>query len=104
MPAGEPGRPRLVLLVRADCHLCGQARTVLAGIAAEHGLEWAEQDVAADPALARRYAEYVPVLFLDGEVQDYWRINADRLRAALVAAPDPGRSKIARFVRRFTRT
>jgi hypothetical protein len=40
-------------------------------------------DPAADPALALRYGEEVPVICVDGRQIGYWRIEEDRLRAAL---------------------
>jgi hypothetical protein len=30
-----------------------------------------------------RYGEEIPVTFVDGRQHDYWRVDADRLRAAL---------------------
>jgi hypothetical protein len=75
--------PRLVLLGRAGCHLCDDARAVVADVAAQTGVGWTERDVLEDPELAGRYAEYVPVLLLDGVPHDFFRVDADRLRAAL---------------------
>ena len=36
------------------------------------------------PWLHRRYGEQIPVTFVDGEQHDFWRVDAARLRAALV--------------------
>ncbi len=75
--------PRISLLTRPGCHLCADARDVVAMVAAEVGVGWTEQSVDDDPALAGRYGEQVPVVFVDGRVHDYWRVDAARLRAAL---------------------
>ena len=40
----------------------------------------------ADPALLRRWTDEVPVTFVDGRQHDYWRVDPERLRAALVTA------------------
>lgn len=74
---------RVVVLTRAGCHLCADALAVVAEVAAEAGVAWAERDVDAAPALASQWGEYVPVVFVDGEVHDWFRVQPDRLRAAL---------------------
>jgi glutaredoxin len=78
---------RVVLYVRAGCHLCEVARDLVAGLAQEGGTGWREVDIDAsdDPTLARRYGELVPVVTVDGVQQGYWRLDADRLRRALTA-------------------
>ena len=40
-------------------------------------------DVDDDPALLDRYAEEIPVTLVDGRQHDFWRVDPDRLRAAL---------------------
>lgn len=75
--------PRLVLLSRTGCHLCDVARAVLAAVADELGVGWQERDVDADAALADEYGDRVPVVLLDGAEHSYWRVDEDRLRAAL---------------------
>jgi hypothetical protein len=39
--------------------------------------------IADDPDLERRFGHEVPVTFVDGRQHDYWRVDPDRLRAAL---------------------
>ncbi len=75
--------PRLTLLGRSGCHLCDDAREVVAAVAAESGTGWEERDVDADPGLVEEYGDRVPVLLLDGREHAYWRVDAERLRAAL---------------------
>jgi hypothetical protein len=79
--AGVP--PRVVLLGRAGCHLCDEARVVVERVAAELGVGWEERSVDDDPELLRRYAEQIPVTFVDGAQHDFWRVDERRLRAAL---------------------
>ena len=74
---------RVVVLTRQGCHLCQQAIEVVAALCAETGDSYATRDVDADPALARRYTEQVPVTFVDGAQHDFWRVDPARLRAAL---------------------
>jgi hypothetical protein len=73
----------LRLLSRSGCHLCDTARDVVVEVAAEAGVRWQEEDVDGDGDLADEYGDRVPVLLLDGREHAYWRVDADRLRAAL---------------------
>ena len=79
---------RVVLYVRQGCHLCDDARPLVAGVAAEAGTGVDEVDIdAGGPDLVERYGELVPVVTVDGVQQGYWRIDADRLRRALAGRP-----------------
>ncbi|RKQ37222.1 glutaredoxin family protein [Kocuria tytonis] len=98
-PAARPGRsgpllaaadwahplPRhaVTLLTRPGCHLCADARDVVTRVCEETGSSFREQDITEDPALLRDYAEFVPVVFVDGAPWDRWRIDAARLRNVL---------------------
>ncbi len=90
-PAPEPV-PRVRMLAKPGCHLCDDARAVIAGVCADLGEGFEEVDVTGDPELFHRYAEEIPVTFVDGKQHDFWRVDADRLRTALAAphhAPSP---------------
>lgn len=84
--------PRVVLYGRSGCHLCVEARALVAAAAAEHGATWVEVDVDAGGTtldgrpLADVYGELVPVVEVDGARVGYWQIDAARLREALIAA------------------
>jgi hypothetical protein len=72
---------------RADCHLCDEARRVVAAVCADAGETWQELDIDAEPALVEQYGEYVPVVEVDGVQQGFWRIDAARLARRLAARP-----------------
>jgi hypothetical protein len=78
-------RTRITLIGKPGCHLCDEAREVVAAVAAEVGVGWEERSILDDPALRERYAEQIPVTLVDGHPHDFWRVSADRLRAALTA-------------------
>ena len=82
--APSPGA-RITLIGKPGCHLCDEAREVVATVAAELGVGWEERSILDDPALEERYAEQIPVTLVDGRPHDFWRVSADRLRAALTA-------------------
>ena len=75
--------PRVRLISRPGCHLCDEARAVIATVTEEVGESFDEVDVRSDPALLDRYAEMIPVTLVDGRQHDYWRVSPDRLRKAL---------------------
>lgn len=75
--------PRITLIGRPGCHLCDDARTVVAAVADEVGVGWEEWSVDDDEQLRADYGEQVPVTLVDGKPHDFWRVSPDRLRAAL---------------------
>jgi glutaredoxin len=78
-----PAGPRVTLYGRVGCHLCDDARAVIEAVCAELGESYAEVDVDDHPELLDRYADEIPVTLVDGRQHDFWRVDADRLRAAL---------------------
>ncbi|HEX5987612.1 MAG TPA: glutaredoxin family protein [Nocardioides sp.] len=77
---------RVTLYSKPGCHLCDDARAVVEGVCAELGESFDEVDITTSPDLMARYGEEIPVTFVDGRQHDYWRVDADRLRAALTSA------------------
>jgi glutaredoxin len=86
-PVDPVGTARVRLLTRDGCHLCDEARAVVAQVCAELGESYEEVDLdtasAHDPDLRRRYTDEVPVTFVDGAQHAYWRVDPVRLRTAL---------------------
>ena len=74
---------RVLLLGRPGCHLCDDARAVIARVCGELGVAWAERDVTASEDDLRRYGDQIPVTFVDGVQHDFWKVDERRLRAAL---------------------
>jgi len=80
--------PRVLLYGRAGCHLCEEARVVVARVCDEAGLPWSEIDVddppvPGEPDLFEAYGEAVPVLVVDGVEVARWRVSERSVRAAL---------------------
>ena len=75
---------RIALLSRAGCHLCDDARAVIARVAADLGVGWEERDITLSADDMAQYSEMIPVTFIDGVQHDFWRVSEDRLRAALL--------------------
>ncbi|MFD5865222.1 glutaredoxin family protein [Agromyces sp. NPDC127015] len=81
----------LTLIGKPGCHLCDDAREVVQAVMAEfekdasRNVALDEQSILDDEALRNRYAEEIPVLLIDGEVHDYWRVDPVRLKTAICA-------------------
>lgn len=75
--------PRVTVYMRPGCHLCDVAREVVAQVCAELGESFVEIDINSDGALLAAYSDEIPVTVVDGRRHDFWRVDADRLRAAL---------------------
>jgi Glutaredoxin-like domain (DUF836) len=73
----------MTLIGKPGCHLCDDARIVVERVAADTGIGWAEVSILDDDALAQEYGEQIPVLLVDGEQHTFWRVDEQRLRAAL---------------------
>lgn len=81
-----PARPaRLTLYSRAWCHLCEEMLADLEPLARVFDATIEVVDVDADPALVARYDELVPVLVCNGVELCHYRLDAERVRAALAS-------------------
>jgi len=76
---------RVTLYARPDCHLCDEARAILAPlVAAAPGGELVEVDIDSDDELLARYLERIPVIEVDGAEVSELVPDAEALRAILL--------------------
>lgn len=76
--------PREVVLIgKPMCHLCDDARAVVAAVCGEAGQAWAEWSILDDPGLYDEYWERIPVVLVDGRVHAIWRVDPEALRREL---------------------
>ncbi len=74
---------QVTLITRVGCHLCEDASAALRRLSAELGFGYDELDVDADRERRNEYSDRVPVILVDGREHGYWRVEEERLRAAL---------------------
>jgi glutaredoxin len=79
----------VTLYTRAGCHLCEEAKAVMAPLLAEFGATLREVDVDSDPALRARYGNDVPVIFLGRRKAAKHRVDAAQFRRRLQQAAQP---------------
>ena len=81
----------LTLLTKPGCHLCEEAKTVVDSAinkfksdhSSENPIELTEVNILEDQALLDEYGEEIPVLQINGATHAYWKIDSERLIAAL---------------------
>lgn len=77
---------RLTFVGKPDCHLCDDARAVVAEVLVDFpGVTVDERSILDDPALLDAYVEEIPVVLINDRVHTIWKVDAARLRAALDA-------------------
>lgn len=82
---GEGPPVRVEVIVKRDCHLCEDALAAVAQVCEPLGVGWCVANIEDNSSLAIEYAEFVPVVLVDGQRHDFWRVDAARLRAALTS-------------------
>ncbi|WP_138315864.1 glutaredoxin family protein [Rhodoluna limnophila] len=80
----------LTLIGKPGCHLCDDARDAVNRVVADFeqrhataSVSLTELNILDDAELATRYSEEIPVLLINGQVHNYWRIDEVRFTAAL---------------------
>jgi glutaredoxin len=75
----------VTLLSKPGCHLCDEARqTVLDVLADLDGTDFVERSILDDDDLFQKYVEEIPVVLINDRVHNIWRVDADRLRTAIL--------------------
>lgn len=76
----------VTLYTRPGCHLCGEAKSLIAPLLAEFGARLLEVNIDADPELKERYNLDVPVILLEGRKIAKHRVDAVQFRRQLLDA------------------
>ena len=77
--------PLVTLYTRAGCHLCDDAKRVLADARRRADFHYEEIDIDRDPQLVRRYNDEVPVIAIDGVKAFKYRIDMNEFLKKLKA-------------------
>jgi glutaredoxin len=81
----------LTLFTKPGCHLCEEAKKAIELVMFEFSkensavvqIELTELNILEDEALKNQYSEEIPVLQINGATHAYWKIDSERLIAAL---------------------
>lgn len=69
---------------KEGCSLCREMKAILGRVGGEYPLTIREIDIETDPSLYARFAEEVPVLYLDGRKAFKYRVSEAALRRKLM--------------------
>ncbi len=81
----NPADSTVTLIGKPGCHLCEVAEETIRKVCDETGAAMEMKDITQDEELHRKYWEQIPVILVDGEQHDFWKVDPDRLRGALGA-------------------
>ena len=85
--AKAPAEPvEVTLYTRPGCHLCDEAKSLIAPLIAEFGARLIEVNIDADPELQERYNLDVPVIFLAGRKIAKHRVDPAQFKRQLLEA------------------
>ena len=76
---------KVVIYSRANCHLCEEAEKNVREVLVEIHFGLEVIDINGDHELERLYGEEVPVITINGDVHDYYKVDKQRLLKALRA-------------------
>ena len=79
---------KVLLYSRSGCHLCDVALETLEKLQSElkneAPFEIEVSLIDGQPDLEAQFGEQVPVTYIDGEPHDFWRVDPERFRKALL--------------------
>ena len=76
---------KVVIYSRVNCHLCEEAEKSVREVLTEIPFELEVIDINGDQELEKLYSEEVPVITINGDVHDYYKVDKQRLLNALRA-------------------
>ena len=85
---------RVTLYTRKDCHLCEEAKAVLARVREQEPFDLDIVDVDSDPALSRRHGGEVPAVLIGGRKRFKYRVDSERLLRLLRSEKEEARDSM----------
>lgn len=76
-------RNQITVYTRHGCHLCDVAIETLESLQGELDFDIEKRFIEGDSELEEKYGEQVPVIQIDGEHHDFWRVDPERFRSSL---------------------
>jgi glutaredoxin len=77
----------LTLIGKPGCHLCDDAEVAVQSVIDDFSdVSLEKENILENPVLLEKYSEQIPVLLINGQIHNYWRIDTERLREALAKA------------------
>lgn len=95
----------LTLVGKPNCHLCEDAREVIARVReaaanSDIALDYSEVNILEDDAMAEKYGEDIPVVLLNGNAYASFHVYEDKLAYAILHERDKMAARARRWWRR----
>lgn len=68
---------------RTGCHLCAVAINQIESVKSKITFDLEIKLIDDNPELEKAYGEQVPVILIDQQPHDYWRVDVDRFTKAI---------------------
>jgi glutaredoxin len=68
---------------RTGCHLCEVAINQIESVKSKIAFDLEIKLIDDNPELEKAYGEQVPVILIDQQPHDYWRVDIDRFTKAI---------------------
>ena len=68
---------------RTGCHLCEAAIDQINSVKSDLSFNLEIKLIDGDLELEKKYGEQVPVILIDDQPHDYWRVDLDRFTSAI---------------------
>jgi glutaredoxin len=77
---------KITLIGKPGCHLCDDALTTMKEIVSQTHIdvEWEVLSILEDDELKNKYSEEIPVIKINDQVHDIFRVDPERFRKALL--------------------
>jgi glutaredoxin len=73
----------ITIYSRQGCHLCDDAFNTLESMRKELNFEIEVIDIDQDAELIKLYSDQVPVIHIDGQHHDFYKVDPTRFRSSL---------------------
>ena len=74
---------KVTVYSRTGCHLCESAIEQIESVKSELNFKLEVKLIDNNPELEKQYGEQIPVILIDDQPHDYWRVDIERFKAAI---------------------
>ena len=76
-------KPLVTIYSRSGCHLCQSAEATIENLIEELNFNLEIKLIDDNPELEKLYGHEVPVIHINGEHHDFFRVDVERFRSCL---------------------
>jgi glutaredoxin len=73
---------QVLIYSRSNCHLCAVALETLVELQKELNFTITKEIIDGNPELEAKYGEQVPVILINNQQHDFFRVDPERFRSA----------------------